>query len=371
MKLNLNYQITILFWVLFALAACTEKENVVDFQIQPTESQGYYLNGTLDSNRWVHPRSQPLDVVLNGVYYFSDCLLGDYYTQQVPGRRVGDVEIVLPIEGTLNPNCPFQENLTGVEVQIGVDEFPSSDTLILMGESDYLRDDSMEIIGDRQGLIPLDTITLRWGEIQEQTLLFETDSFATIKDPFTVKRLERVLVKDSVSQYYLKKYSSTCAARNINPNCTAVLDTTWAIRFSPRDTINDTTFVQVQKDTVEWLIGNRCDNYSSYCSDVEVTDSLAFVPDTTLSIQAYQTWFIEEINRCAEFAHIKKTQSKSSRESESNLPPLSKFEFEREILVIDPLQDSCRNKNHYFAYSLEDDSLIFDQSRLQALWESP
>lgn len=371
MKLNFLYKIIILLVLILGIAACTDKENVVDYQIQPTEANGYYLNAVLDSNRWVHPRSEPLDIVLNGVYYFSDCLLGDYYTQQVEGRRLGDVEIILPIEGALNPNCPFQENLTGVEVQMGVDDFPSGDTLVLMGESDYLRNDSMEIIGDRQGLIPLDTITLRWGEIQEQTLVFETDSFANIKEPFSVKRLERVLVKDSVSQYYLKKYSSTCSLSNINLNCTPVLDTTWSIRYSPRDTLNDTSFVQVQRDTVEWLIGYRCDNYSSYCSDVEVTDSLSFVPDTSLSIQAYQTWFIEEVNRCAEFAFIKKTQSKSSRESESNIPPLSKFEFERELLIIDQSQDSCRNKNHYFAYSIEDDSLIFDQGQLEALWESP
>lgn len=354
----------------FAVLSCSDQEDILQYEITPEATEGYYLGAFLDSGKRFHSRSIPLPIELRSVSYFSDCLLGDLYAREVEGFGEGNLEIVFPVSGVFEPNCPVQDNLNQFEYELPIDQFPLVDSLIIWGESDYLRDDSLRITGARQGLIPLDTIELRWGQSELSTSLYETDSLAQLNNPVVSRKLLRFLTKDSSANFYLKVFESTCPIENVNQDCVPVQDTAQRTILSERDQIDDTTQVQVELDTMLWTLSLKCSNQASYCDDVEISDSIGFNPDTTLALREFETLALERLPPCKELSQVEGVSRTSWPSNKNSFPPSARFEFQKELFLVDSLRDNCRSQNHYFAYNFDRDSLMIDQSLLDSLWKS-
>lgn len=359
------------FIIMFVLAvlSCSDQEDILQYEITPETTEGYYLGAVLDSGKRFHSRSVTLPIELRNVSYFSDCLLGDLFARNVEGFDEGNLEIVFPVSGVFEPNCPVQDNLSQFEYELPTDEFPLSDSLIIWGESDYLRNDSLRIIGSRQGLIPLDTIELRWGQSELSNSLYETDSLAQLENPIVSRKLLRLLTKDSTANFYLKVFESTCPVENVNQDCFPIQDTAQRILFSERDQIDDTTEVQVELDTMIWTLSLKCSNQASYCNDVEISDSISFNPDTNLALREFETIALERLPPCKELSRVERVAATPWPSNKNSFPPSARFEFQKEIFIVDSLRDNCRLQNHYYAYNFNRDSLIIDQLLLDSLWK--
>lgn len=361
---NFNYFILSVFLLFIS---CSEPAGI-DEAISVDSGEGYYLGVILDSNQRIHSRSDSLYMEFLGVYYLSECVLDDFYSRSVAGVE-NHIEVVMPFGGTLAPECPIQNGIQGVEWWMDPTEFPSEDTLVVFGQSQYLLDDSNRVIGARQGLTPLDTIELRWGEHRVQDFEIKIDSFAQIEDEYKSKSLQRVLMKDSTAKFYLEISNSTCPKEYVNEECTPVDDTSWTTIFSQRDQIDDSTFNQIEIDTVKWIINKKCSNSADYCGDVEQSSFVRAILDTTLQLRTYETWLIEKLNPCSVFNTLNSAFGSQTAESNPGFPNLGSFRFERSLFDLDESQEMCLPSQHFYGYSFTNDSLVFDQTQLESLWD--
>lgn len=349
------------------LVSCSEP-NGIDGNIQIESREGYYLAVTLDSNQRIHSRSDSLYMAFTDVYYFSDCVVNDFFIRPVLDQP-NHVEVIMPFGGVLAPECPIQTGIQDVEWRLGPSDFPSEDTLIVYGQSEYLVNDLNQITGGRQGLIPLDTIELRWGDYRSQDFKIQTDSFAQIENDLSTKSLQRVLVKDSSAYFYLEISNSVCPKAYVNQECTSVYDTTWTTILSQRDRINDSTFNQIEIDTVKWIVNKKCSNSAEYCRDVEQSSFDRIVLDTLLQLKTYETWWIEKLKACSLFNILRSASGSPIANSDPGLPTLGSFRIERSLFDLDESRETCLSSEHFYGYSFTSDSLIFDQALLDSLWK--
>ena len=371
MKTKLNIMLKFLILSVTSLVvSCSEPDTLTDFDFDTDELNGYYLGAVLDSNRLIHSRQFDLNIELQNLSYFSDCLLNNLEFQEFNLSSTSDVFsawIHLDLEGNLNSNCPIQKSVNSKTFVLSASELPSQDSLIIWGLNGYTEDKEGRFTGPRDS-VAVDTILLLNGDYNSSNYLFAIDSQSLPVNVYNRRGVIRALLKDSSAVFEFESYTSQCPASKQNRKCEVEIDTLDFLRYSIRDSIKDSVSVKIKADTLQRVFKKKCQDGANYCNDLETWKLNFSKSDSLVELNQYQTIFIEKLPPCESLNLIQSHSTENYPKSESKLGPSRNYSFERELFVKDSNLENCKSTEHYYGYSYEQDSVFIEQDSLKVLW---
>ena len=352
--------IFLLFFTLLWVSCTQSKDGAMSLSTQneTLTGKGFYLVAELDSSRRVHLSQDSISLRLDSLWGVSTCFLQNL---QVQSRIENDSVLMLHIDVQLeaDPDALCASTLFLPDTLLRIPMQPHWESIrqiVVEGTpKSHLWPDSIRPEDPAWTSHYLDSIWVRSGKLQRDTLSFYLDSLFTIPEHWPRRTpgdtsLLIQLDSNSIQEYAWFTVLSSCTKEPIS--CPTRPDTLW-----PRSWIlGDTAQV-----TVRFVCADTSKTYcqgNTYSVDSSTASPIQLRSDTTRYTSSY---IIEKSNHCSVLDSWNPIQG--------TLAAKNKIRFDRTIFLPSPTEPICISalENQWLVINAYNSELVTDSAQIQEI----